>query len=457
MKLTGYNILLFVLSIFLLSPACETTPKEPTLTEGRAILTRGFTNPALNQSDTLVLRSNEPRVVRKENIAVLVSDLTVTSRQLSGGGLLPYEAYVSATFFRNNNLFNNYTNAGGGNLEWLASHLDRLAIVTKANYIQHANDYEYEPGDSTLNITALDNPNSELHPVYDASGASYLAHLDRTDIFIPWSHPDVDPDNIDANCFLNAPPDVQCIDMQALTRMLYGSFTGAVSASVAGMSLPAGATAALGGPNNDGAFKLRFVPQTQYKTGTSDNDRIVGKGVAFIFEGTIRINAPILPVGIAELKLYLPVFLFMNRISNDLLFTTELQPFRDIAAGITPAYGTDKIVVLTQTAMGILSNTVADSARTSILRGLANLPNTDTLFAATMLTANAGLEFGFNRYIDKQRKVGNRLNYQVIALPTQCVNRPTQPLCFEYNGIIDTQVQPEDGNHTPIHLFVLEL
>ncbi len=456
MKTITKLFLLPTVSLLLLAATCKNTQDGPTVTEGKAVFMRSFNSPSLNQVDSLVLRSDGPRAARKEALGLWLSDLSVQGSVLSGGGVLPYEAYIAATFLREKDLFDGYQHASGGDVAWLQSRLDRLAIATKANYIQHSEDYDYEPSDAALKIVASDDPHAEVHPIYFATGASYFARLDQSDDFIPWNHPDVDPNILDTACFFSTDPDVRCIDVQSLTRMLYNSLANAIAARFDSTSLAMGATAVLGGPNNDGAFKLRFVPQLQYQSGENIEYNMAKPGVAFIFEGNFRIIAPYIPINVAHIKFYIPLFLVFNRLNNDLVFSLDLYPLEELADSIVPATGMEKIAVFTHGMTGPLSQMVADSALFSIQSGLLAYATSDTLFAQQLMQQMGALEMGFTKYIDQNRPISNYAQFQIIALPTQCANRAEQALCFEYNGIFDTQVQPEDGHHTPIHLFVLE-
>ncbi len=445
---------LFCISILLLILACEEGENTPQITAGTVKWQQRFQNPADSRLDTLQLRSDAVRVARVDNIEVPLSDISIRSRRVQGGGVLPYEAYVAATFLRPNNWLAGYQSGTGGDRRWLEQHTNQLAIVTQANYLQHSQEYDYSPADTALRLTPAYDPQSELQPIYGRSGTGYLARLAENDEFIPWHHPSVDPEVLDTDCFLNGGPEARCLDMQSLTRLLYGSLETAFNSAITGMSLPAGATAAPGGPAGDGGYKLRFIPQSQYRPDAPVGERIARPGIAFVFEGNMAVTPPFIPLQVAQIKVFLPVFLLFNRTSGtDRNFTFSLQPFEDLANGFSPAFGSEKIVLL---AKGVFAQNVADTARAALMTSLAALPTTDPVFASTLLSANMGIELSFNRYLDPERQVKDLSRFQILALPTECVNDASKALCFRYRGLFDTQVQPEDENHTPIHVFLLE-
>lgn len=466
LKRTVYYILITLGFFLFIGQSCN---NRPYTFKVKTEFMRKFIPEDRTERDSLILITQNKRVIRSDRINLQqLSDISITDKTLTGSGVLPYEGFISLSFLNDGKSTEGFSSGFSGDKSWLDSHLNNLAVVSKIFWIEHApSEYDYTPSACSLNFEIPYEIEGGLNPVYKfSSGSSYLAEIKGEDDFIPWHHPGIiNPDNIDFNCISN---DNMCFDMQSLTRILFNSFSTSIRGAVQGIpqfSIPIAnipvARAELGGNGNDGDFILRFIPQTQFNERGNVSDRnnppIRMQGIAFLFEGIINIVTPQVAgrsITYASLKVYIPIFLFFDRREAIRDFDIEIQPLQDIVNGVENPFGLEKIVVLSNTPFNILGNETATRVRDAMVDGMRNLRN-DPQMNSLALVTNAGLSIGVNKYLKADRRITDYTAYDIITVPARnCDN--TMPLCFEYNGIFSTQVQPEDGNHIPIKTFILE-
>ncbi len=376
-------------SIF--STCNKTTPSRYSVTANfhrKTIPASSTQTQTMSFIDTLALAK------RTDKVNMHISDIDVIGNRINGDAIPPLTTFVSMTYFRKEGDIMTKGNAFAGNTGWLSGHVGDIAVCTDALWIGSApNEFDYHGADSTVNVALTDDLGASLHPVYREAGASYLVKITDGDQYIPWIHPDVPTgraitlDDINSN--------KKHLDMMSLTLMLFNSLSGAVSGSVAAMPTiswtkiiptPIGpdtitiplANVRLGGPNNDGDFKLHFMPQLQSNEngtiGDSTNQVMRGPGIGFYFEGTLNVKDIALNTNIAAVKIVVPVFLTFQRNDNSGDFQVELQPIADLSRGLAGnSTGLDKIIVLANTPFGIASQNAADTIRSAVITSLTGI------------------------------------------------------------------------------------
>lgn len=458
-----------ILTIICLSSIFSTCSKEEKIKNVynvTATFMRKTIPASSTQTQTLSFIDSTVRISRTDKVNMNVSDINVTMNKLTGNVVPPLIASTSLTFFRKDNDVLSNFNGFAGNTGWLGNHCGDLAVCTETIWLEHApTEFGYNNSDSTVNIALTDDVNSSLHPVYRASGASYLAELRDNDQYIPWIHSDVPTDS--AITMDDVTSNKKHLDMRSLTRMLFANISASVSASITGMptfswTLPLGINvplvkANLGGPADDGNFKLHFVPQLQSNENgnisDTNNQVMRSPGIAFYFEATVALRdglTNLIPIG--TLKIIIPSFLTFERVDAQGNFQVELQPISDMTNGLAgSSTGVDKIIILATTPFGIASTSTASMIKESIKASLIST-STGNGGLGVFITSTIAFSTGFNKYMPNKQL--DKLEFDIITIPNDC-NNQNSPLCFSYNGIIPTQVQPEGSGSTTISTYIL--
>jgi hypothetical protein len=198
------------------------------------------------------------------------------------------------------------------------------------------------------------------------------------------------------------------------------------------------------------------LPQIQFNeqgnVSDATNQPIRGGGIGFYFEGTIDLHDPMAgAVPFGNLRVIIPAFLIFEVTDNTGDFQVELQPTADLARGLgAAAMGMDKIVVLSNTPLGVQANTVANSVRNSVRDALLATAN-DGGATGLFVTSTIAFSSGVNKY---RKRPAPQIEFDVVLLPDDC-NQYDNPLCFTYNGLLSTQVQPETDGSTRVSSFIM--
>lgn len=459
--------------IIVLFTDCNQTEKIPNVYEVTANFHRKTIPEASTETQVLQFTTPGEFAARTEQVNMLVSDINVTAIRTEGNQTPPFTAFVSQTFFRHpDDLLSGFSTVAG-NINWLRNRTGEIAICTESLWLEHGSEsFGYQNSDSTINFAQLYSQNSPLQPIYLEAGASYLAAFTDQTLYIPWVHPDVPTDRIINNDDINS--ELMHLDLRSLTRLLFDVFSDATATAVSEMSsfplsLPGGINiplvqVSLGGPNNDGDFKLHYLPQLQYDgagdaTGV-ENQLINQPGIGFYFEGTISLKDGIFgaaPIG--AIRVIIPAFLVFESTmfgtdfgSNAGNLVVDLQPIAELAQNMEEfSLGMDKIVVLTNTPLGIQANTVANRVRSGIQDALVDMASEGEALAL-YLTSTTAFTTGVNKY---RKNPAKQLKLDVFLVPTDCGLQHDNPMCFQYNGMVSTQVQPESTGSTKIACFIL--
>jgi hypothetical protein len=472
-KITSMRSLFLVtISLLFLSANCNPNGSVPNVYEITAQFLRR-TNPT-DQTQTSNLQFSSPpgMSVRTDKVTMQISDIHVNATRTSGNRIPPFTAFVSQTFFRKNTDLLQGFSGVAGNLEWLRNRTGEIAICTESLWLEHGTEsFGYQPADSTINMTQVHNLSSPLQPVYREAGASYLTTFTQQTMHIPWAHPDV-PEGITPNLESISNPAMH-LDMRLVTRILFDALSGALTATldamprmpnndaiavyslepVDGVSIPV-ARVLLGGHGRTGSFKLHYIPQMQYNeqgNSTANNQRISVAGMGFYFEGTIELQDFRSGTPIGNLRVIIPAFLEFNATDRSGDLQVDMQPIADLARGLnSDALGLDKIVVLANTPFGIEATRLAQSVKEGIVNSLVQMANNGNATGA-FVGSTIAFSSGFNKY---RKKPATQLEFDVVLIPDNC-QQHDNPLCFTYNGLVSTQVQPVTRNSTRISCFVL--
>lgn len=237
-------------------------------------------------------------------------------------------------------------------------------------------------------------PGSELTPIRTA-GSSFLVRVEEDDISIPFTAPG------------------QLIDMSRLMTQLFDGLREAIMAGVVTDS-----RIALGGQNNDGDFRMYFVPHVTH-SGLIEGGRNV-KGVGFIMAFTVTALDPAFnfaPIGSAHV--FLPISLLFE--PEDTSYRIAMDPFSFIAGGVYQPENLDRITVYANSLLANFTNSyIAGEVRTGVINALTNLPDEE------LEAIDLQLEFlalGINSYLADDRTIPD--NFDVILLPQGPVNDNT--------------------------------
>lgn len=452
---------------------CDETEKIPNVYEVTSTFHRKTIPEAGTETQVLQLTTPGEFAARTEKVSMNVSDINVTAVKTEGNRIPPFTAFVSQTFFRHpGDLLSGFSTVAG-NAEWLKNRTGEIAICTESLWLEHGSEsFGYQNTDSTINLAQAFNQGSPLQPVYREAGASYMAAFTDQTLYIPWAHPEVPGDRMIDIDDVNS--ELMHFDLRSLTRLLFGVFSDATATAVSEMSsfplsLPGGINiplvqVSLGGSNNDGDFKLHYLPQLQYNGAGSaageENQVINRPGVGFYFEGTINLRDGVfgaVPVG--AIRVIIPAFLVFESTVWGTIHGSDagnlgvvLQPIAELSQNMgTSSFGMDKIVVLTSTPLGVQAGTVANEVRGGIQSALVDMA-TEGEALELYLTSTVAFSTGVNKY---RKNPAKQPEYDVFLVPTNCGLQHDNPMCFQYNGIITTQVQPETPESTQVACFVL--
>jgi hypothetical protein len=460
MKKIKYFLILSTF-VFLVTFSGDCSKSEKYVFEVSSLFEKRANPSDFSESSSLVLKTDSNRTARTDKVSNPVSDISIDTKILKGSGVLPFEGFISMTYQKPQSDFTVNPPTFAGNMEWLKTHRTNLAVCSKVFWIEHApGEYGYANSDTAINLGPVDEINAPLRPIYEIQGASYLAEIKSTDSYIPWIHPDVPTGRVINADDINS--DKMHIDMSSISNMIFSSYSTAVTGSVnafptinwtvGGITIPI-ANLRLGGPNSDGDFKLRFVPQLQFNENgnlaDSNNQVMRRPGIQFVFESTLKlVDAGLGGLNLAEFRIFMPAILMFNTTGSDGDLQVDFEPFASIARGDAQPTGFDKIIVTAGTPLGIQGQETAIMIRESLKNSLRN--STDAL--GIFITSTIAFSSGFNKY--RKSSGTYDINFDVVTVPTTCVNH-TMDICWSYNGLIDTQVLPAAPNSTNIASFVL--
>lgn len=446
--------------LFLLIFSADCNKGEKFVFEVRAIFEKITIPAGSTVTSSIMIKTDSNLTARIDKVPNAISDISIDTKILQGNGVLPFDGFVSMTYQKPQTDFTVNSPTFAGNMNWLSDHRTMLAVCSKVFWIENAPDeYGYNNTDTAINLGPVDDMTAQLRPIYEIQGASYLAEIKQTDSYIPWIHPDVPTGRTITLADINSSS--MHLDMSSLSTLIFGAYSSTVATSVSSfptinwtigpVTIPV-ANLRLGGPNNDGDFRLRFIPQLQSNESgnTSDsNNQVMRKpGINFVFESTLRLVDAGLGANIAEFKIFLPAMLMFNTTGNNGDVQVDFEPFASIARGDAQPTGFDKIIVTASTPLGIQGQETANMIRESLKSGLRGSSANLGIF----VTSTIAFTSGFNKY--KKSSGSYDLNFDVITVPTVCVNH-TMDMCWTYKGVIDTQVLPATASSTRIAAFVL--
>lgn len=451
---------LLVIFLFLLIFSADCNKGEKYVFDVRAVFEKKSIPADATVTSSIMIKTDSNRTARIEKVTNPISDVTIDTKILQGSGIFPFEGFVSMTYQKPQNDFTVNPPTFAGNMAWLSNHRTMLAVCSKVFWIENApGEYGYNNTDTTINLGPVDDLTAQLRPIYEIQGASYLAEIKQTDSYIPWVHPDVPTGR--AITLADITSNKMHIDMSSLSTLIFSSYSAAVSSSVSSfptiswtvgpVTIPI-ANLRLGGPGNNGDFRLRFVPQLQSNEGgnTADtNNQVIRKpGINYVFEATLRLVDAGLGANIAEFKIFMPAMLMFNTTGDNGDLQVDFEPFASIARGDPQPTGFDKIIVTASTPLGIQGTSTANMIRESLKNSL----RTSSANLGIFLTSTIAFSSGFNKY--RKSSGSYDLNFDVVTVPTTCVNH-TMDVCWTYKGLIDTQVLPAGPSSTNIAAFVL--
>jgi hypothetical protein len=314
-----------------------------------------------------------------------------------------------------------------------------------------AADFGYVRTDSVIN----DEPGLHLF------GSAYFIKIKDLDDHIPWHHEDVQDEIINSQCILdNMNTNVKCIDMQNLTRTLFDGMVTTVTDITSADHFPLGID--LGGSGDDGDFELHFIPRLQYKvnSGSTDDRKIETPGIGLYFTCKVKVSmgAPLF-----EARIVIPILIMFTRNTTTRNFSIAILPFQDMLLGSATPEGLDKILVTASTPFGAGSREAATQVRSIIIDSLTRRSTgiypAAVEFQRRIIGGSVGLNFGINKYLKNPNQAFASVqalnNFDIVLVPSECASDRT-PMCFNYNGIYTSRVQPEDQTSTKVMAVIID-
>lgn len=433
-------ILLFFILLLTANRCTRTSPNNFNV---KSTFETRFNPPSESRLNNLEFLSNQKLSSRVEKLEMNISDISVSGNRIEGDQIPPFTAFVSQTFFRKyNDLIAGYA-SHDGNIDWIQNRVGEIAICTDAIWLESGpNSFGYAPSDSTINIAGTHRVDSELNPVYRQAGSSYLAMLTSTQGYIPWSHPEV-TGRLTPEIISN---EDKHLDIKTTVSLLFDMLSSTVIEAIE--DIDDIYEVKLGGENNEGEFELHYVPQLQSNETGPVSTRNLRSGMAFYFSADLI--GSIGPLEIVDVRLIIPIFLEINFTSPQSI-QVDIQPLADLARGEgSNSMGITEIVVMVNTPLGIAGNELASLIRNEMISGLTNTSSEETQTA--FLSSTLAFSTGFQKYLDGRSL--QDMDFDVYTVPTNC-RAHDNPLCFEYNGFINTQVMPMTNESSEIACFIL--